>query len=116
MEAREVSWTPKVCPAPKLGLLTTTPWLLLELWMRKRTLIPRKQVGRRELPSSLGVLHEVPGRGLGTANRTRHKSRTHIGYWILRTRQKAKASRRGLNHETIRLRLPAQQFQSSDPI
>lgn len=69
--------------------------------MRKNTPIPRMQIGRRELPSSFGVLHEFPGRGLGTENRTRHKSRMHSGYWILRTKQKGKASRRGLSHKAL---------------
>lgn len=79
--------------------------------MRKRTPMPSRQTGRRrELPSPSGVLGEFPGRGLGTENRTRHKYRTHGGYWILRTRQNAKASRRDiiLSHGALRLWLPAQ--------
>lgn len=55
-----------------------------EVWVRRRT--PMWGIGRRrELPSSLGVLGKFPGRGLGTENRTRRKSRTSNGYWMLRT-------------------------------
>lgn len=101
IEAREVSWTPKNTWLGSGGRsdsqtkdLDHTPRCLLELWVRKRTPLPRRWTGRRrECPSSLGVLGEFPGRALGIEGRTRLKSSTCEGPSILRTRQGARANR-----------------------